>query len=416
MSGLGAAWAGATTLAAPALRAMLRRRVVRGKEIAERLPERQGIDGSPRPAERLIWVHGASVGESQSVLPMVEALLAAPDVTVLLTTGTVTSAAMLAPHLGPRLLHRFVPLDVPAWVGRFLGHWRPDAAAFVESELWPNLVAGCRARGVPMMLVNGRMSARSARGWGRAPGLARAMLGAFTAVHPQSEADGARLMTLGAREVLPAGNLKLATPALGADPVQVEALEVALGGRPVWLAASTHGGEEAIVAAAHARLAASHPGLVTIVAPRHPERGAALAQMLGACRRGAGEGPPPGGVWIADTLGELGLLYRVAPVVFVGRSLVAPGGGQNPLEPARLGCAVAVGPHTGNFEGPVAALRRAGGLEVVPDEAALAAWVGAMLADPPARLAMGDRAREAASGEAGLPGRLAEVLLGLAAR
>ncbi len=420
MPGLAAGvWSGAATLAAPLLRPMLRHRVRLGKELAARLPEREGIDATPRPPGRLVWMHAASVGECQSVLPVLASLVRTPDVSVLMTTGTVTSASLLRDRLpafgAGRVLHRFVPLDVPRWAARFLDHWRPDAAAFVESELWPNLLAACRARGVPMMLVNGRMSAKSLRGWRRAPGFAREVIGAFQRVHPQSEADGERLRALGAARLDPAGNLKLAAAPLPADPEELGRLRRLVGTRPVWLAASTHPGEEDAAAAAHRTLAATRPGLLTIIAPRHPERGPALAAALRAARRGAGEDPPAGGIWIADTLGELGLLYRLAPVAFVGRSL-AGRGGQNPLEPARLGCAVAMGPHTANFADAVRRLRDAGGLRTVTDAGSLAAWVGAMLDDPARRAAAGEAARRAAGGEEGLPGRVADAILSLLPR
>ncbi len=410
-------WHGGATLAAPGLRAMLQRRVSRGKEVAARLPEREGIDPTPRPAGRLIWLHAASVGESQSILPVLSALQSqAPDASVLLTTGTVTSAALLAdqlPRLGlGRVLHRFVPLDVPAWVARFLDHWRPDAAGFVESELWPNLLAGCQSRGIPTMLVNARMSARSLRGWQRAPGFARQVVGSFDRVQAQSETDAAHLRLLGARHVDAPGNLKLAAPPLRADPAELARLRALIGGRPVWLAASTHPGEEDVAGRVHRALAAAHPGLLTVVAPRHPERGAAVAAALNAPRRAAGQ-DPGADIWVADTLGELGLLYRLAPLAFVGRSLMGQGG-QNPLEPARLGCAVAVGPHTANFAEAVQMLETAGALTRVADAGELARWVDAMLRDPNRMRAAGAAACAAARGAAGLPERTAAALLSLA--
>lgn len=411
------AYAAATRIAAPGLRVMLRRRVAAGKEIAARLPERRGVDPTPRPDGDLLWLHAASVGEAVSVLPVLSAL--DPSVSVLFTTGTVSSARLLERRLpelglGDRVRHRFVPLDVPGWAARFLDHWRPDAACFVESEIWPNLLAACRARGVRLALVNARLSARSAAGWARAPGLARALLGGFDLVQAQSVADAARLRALGAREADAPGNLKFAAPALPADSDELARLRVVLDGRPVWLAASTHPGEEEIAARVHHALAPSHPGLVTIVAPRHPERGAAIAAGLGgAPRRAAGEGPPPGGIWIADTLGELGLLFRLGNLAFLGGSLSVPGGGHNVLEAARLGCAVAVGPRTGNFADAVAVLEAAGGLARVTDADALAAWVGAMLDDPARCAAAADAARRAASRTAELPARTAARLLAL---
>jgi 3-deoxy-D-manno-octulosonic-acid transferase len=413
-------WAAAATAGAPALRGWLKLRQRRGKEIAGRLHERRGVERTSRPPGRLLWLHAASVGETMSILPVLAALRArAPELTLLVTTGTVTSAELLARRMGPggRVLHRFVPLDVPAWAARFLDHWRPDGAVFVESELWPNLLAACRRRRIPLMLVNARLSARSHARWRRVPGFARHLLGAFAQIQAQSEADAARLRGLGAKRVTAPGNLKYAAEPLPADDDVLAALRQRLAGRPVWLAASTHPGEEALVFGVHRELSGAHPGLLTIVAPRHPERGGRLAEEAGelaVTRRAAGEGPPAGGgIWLADTLGEMGLWYRLARIVFVGRSLLPPGGGQNPLEPARLGCAIAVGPHTGNFLVPLQSLQDGGGLHRVADAAALARWVDAMLRDHPACAAMGRAAAALASRYADLPDRTAMALLHL---
>lgn len=408
---LGYAWHGAATLAAPALRRILRHRVARGKEWADRLPEREGIDLTPRPPGRLIWLHAASVGESVSILPVLPFLC---EVTVLLTTGTVTSAALLADRLpalrtGP-VLHRFVPLDVPGWAARFLDHWRPDAAAFVESELWPNTIAACRTRRIPLMLLNARMSARSARGWRRAPGFAREVLGAFDSVRAQSPDDAARLEALGARHVSAPGDLKLAAPPLPVEAAELARLLTLIAGRPLWLAASTHVGEEAIAADLHRRLAPMHPGLLTIIAPRHPARGPSIEPA--APHRSRGQ-DPSGAIWIADTMGELGLLYRLSRIAFIGRSLLPPGGGQNPWEAARLGCALAVGAYTGNFEPAVNTLHKAGALQIAADPDALGAWLQTMLSSPGDALTAGEAARVAAFGLSGLPSDTAQTLLAL---
>ena len=391
---------------------MLRRRVRRGKEMPDRLAERRGIDATPRPAGTLIWLHAASVGETVSALPVIEALRDA-KVTVLVTTGTVTSARLLGERC-PGVLHRFAPLDVPRWVARFLDHWRPDAAAFLESELWPNLLAASRRRGVKLMLLNARLSARSQAGWSRAPGFARRVFGGFDLVWAQSAADAARLHAVGARSVQSPGNLKFAAPALPVDEAALARLTQQTGDRPRWLAACTHPGEEAIAAAVHRRLAGAHAGLLTVVAPRHPDRGPAVAAALQAPRRGAGDAPPPGGIWVADGLGEMGLLYRLCPIVFMGKSLVPDGGGQNPLEPARFGCAVACGPAMANQADAAARLTAARGLATVTDADTLAAWVDASLRDPAARVASGQAAQAVASADADLPRRAAAALLALA--
>ena len=408
-------WSIAATLAIPALRLLLARRAARGREDPARAAERRGIDATPRPAGRLLWLHAASVGEAVSVLPVLSAL--PPDITVLFTTGTLNSARLLAQRLpelglGQRVLHRFTPLDVPAWAARFLDHWRPDAACFMESELWPNLLGACRARGIPTALLNARLSVRSAARWCNVPGFAAEILGGFNWVAAQSPADAQRLASLGARCVDAPGNLKTAAPDLPVDQAELARLRTVLGGRPAWLAASTHPGDEACAARVHQALREAHPGLITAIVPRHPERGPAIAAELGGVPRRAGGADPAPGIWLADTLGELGLFYRLFAIVFIGKSFGA-GGGQNPLEPARLGCAIAAGPAMQNFAQPAASLAEAGGLQTVADEAALTRWVDRMLRDAAARLAMGQAASIAASGEADLPSRMAARLVAL---
>jgi 3-deoxy-D-manno-octulosonic-acid transferase len=410
-------WTVATTLLAPALRANLHRRARAGREIAERLPERFGIDPTPRPSGLLLWVHAASVGETTSILPVLDALRHRAK--VLLTTGTATSQALLDQRipehgLSGHVLHRFAPLDVPSWVGRFLSHWQPDAGCFVESELWPNQLAACHSRGIKLMLLNARMSDRSFVRWRQAPGFASRVLNCFSLVQARGDQDAERLRALGATRVDSPGDLKFAAPPLPVDEVELDRLKGILGDRPVWLAASTHPGEETLVEHVHRTVAEIHPGLLTIIAPRHPDRGPALAAQLDAPRRAAGQDPPQGaGVWIADTMGELGLWYRLAPIAFVGRSLIKSGGGQNPLEPARLGCCIAVGPHTGNFTDHVTLLRDAGGLVDVADAAALVRFVSTMLDNPEQRRRLGEHAAESVRRYSDLPARSAEALLSL---
>lgn len=413
-----ALWAGLTRVSSPALRIMLRRRVARGKEIAARLPEREAIDATPRPAGRLIWVHAASLGETVSILPVLGILARQPG-TLLITTGTVTSQTLLAqrlPELGlaERVIHRFVPLDVPRWSARFLDHWRPDAAAFVESEIWPNILAAAARRRIPLMLVNARLSARSLSRWQLAPATARQVLGWFSMIHPQSAGDGARFASLAEGRILPPGNLKLAAPPLPADHQALSHLTSLIGG-PAWVAASLHRDEDALILGVHRRLSATHPGLLTVIVPRHPERGEAIAALAGgAPRRSLGQSPPrSGGIWIVDTVGELGLVYRLAPLAFVGGSLVRHGG-QNPAEPARLGVAVAVGPHTANFTDTVALLRAGGALTEVADEQALGDWLDARLRDPWGTTAMGEKGEKLLKGFTDLPAEIAGFLADLA--
>lgn len=416
------AWRFGATVLAPLLPLHLALRARRGKEIAARLGERRGLDAA-RPPGRLFWLHAASIGETMSMLPVLEAMAAEdPALEFLVTTGTVTSAEMLARRLPPglalRVRHRFLPLDVPAWVERFLDGWRPDAGAFVESELWPNLLLAARARGVRLALVNARMSPRSAARWARLPGLARPVLGVFELVLARSAEDAARLGGLGLQGAVCWGDLKAAAPALPADPERLAALRAAIGPRPVVLAASTHPGEDQIVIAAHQALAAEVPGLLSIIVPRHPERGAGIATLavtagLGVARRA--EGAAPGReveVYVADTLGELGLFYRLARVTLVGGSLV-PHGGQNPLEPARLDCPILIGPHAWNFEEAVGRLLAADGALRLDGPPALAPALRDVLSDVDRARRMSKAAASVAQGQADLPDRVAQALLAM---
>ena len=386
-------------LAPPVARLVLWRRRSQGKEHPERFPERLGHPRRPRPAGALIWVHAASVGEAQSVLPPIERLLARlPAAHVMVTSGTVTSAQLMEERLPVRAFHQFVPVDCPAWVQRFLDRFRPDLALWVESELWPTLLTETARRGVPAVLLNGRMSERSFRRWRRFPGAARRLIGTFDLVMAQSAADGDRFRRLGAARVETPGNLKMAAAPLPADPAALAALQQAIGGRPVWLAASTHPGEEEAVAETHRAVRRQFGDALLILVPRHPERGPAIAGDLrraghGVGLRSAGDVPDrETEIYTADTLGELGLFYRAATVAFVGGSL-APHGGQNPIEAAQLDCAVLHGPHFGNFADIADALRAAGASETVESADALAHAVCRLLADPAER---DDRAARAA--------------------
>ena len=411
------AWRAATTLVAPLLPLWLARRARRGKEDPARLRERRG-EGAERPSGPLLWLHGASVGESQSALPLIEALAGTrPALRFLVTTGTVTAARLLAERLPPalagRVQHRFTPLDVPAHVARFLDGWRPDAAVFIESEIWPNLILATAARGVPMALVNARVSARSARGWGRAPAVARRLFGAFRLVIAQTEMDAERLRALGAASAQAWGNLKFAARPLPAPADRLEALRQAIGPRPVLLAASTHPGEDAPIAQAHDGLARRLPGLLTIIAPRHPERGPAITRELAGHRvalRSTGALPDPGTqIYVADTLGELGLLYRVAGAALIGGSLI-PHGGQNPLEAARLGCPILLGPHMGNFTAIVDRMMEAGAALRVADAATLAETAARVLTDTDRARSMTTAAARIAADAGALPERMAAAI------
>ena len=398
----------ASTLGVPLIRLYLSLRMARGKEDSVRFGERLGRPGRPRPDGPLVWVHAASVGESMSMLPLIGRLLnSRPGLRVLMTTGTVTSARLMAERLPEGAFHQYVPVDRVAYVSRFLDHWRPDLVLWAESEFWPNLVSEPAARGIPAILINGRVSPRSFAGWRRFEGSIARLLSGFALCLGQSEADARRLVRLGAEGAKCRGNLKFAAPPLPADPGKLETLEKAVGVRPLWLAASTHPGEEETAGRVHGRLKPGHPGLLTVIVPRHLERGpgiaaALLASGLAVSLRSAGEAITPAtDIYVADTLGELGLFYRLAGVVFVGKSLV-PQGGQNPLEAARLDCALIHGPHMTNFEDIARGLGNGGAALVVDGEAALAAALERLLGDEGERKRMADAAQAIAAAEAGV--------------
>jgi 3-deoxy-D-manno-octulosonic-acid transferase len=380
--------------AAPVAPRLLARRLERGKEHPTRLAERRGEASQPRPAGPLIWVHGASVGEMLAAVPLIEKIRA-QKFAVLVTSGTVTSAALAEHRLPSGALHQFVPLDAPRYVGRFLDHWRPDLALFVESDLWPNLILEAGRRKVPMIVVNGRLSERSFGRWRRVPGVIAALLSRFDLCLTQSTADAQRYGELGAPRVTSTGNLKLDVPAPPVDEAMLRQLKLTIGVRPVIAAASTHDGEETAIIAAHRRLRAKHPGLLTVIAPRHPARGSAIAEIakvagLSVGLRSRGVQPKQDiDVYIADTLGELGLIYRLAPIVFMGGSLVGHGG-QNPIEAIRLGAAVVHGPHVWNFAEIYATLDRTNGATLVADEEALMTQLNAWLGNRLARTAVAD--------------------------
>ena len=349
-----ALYRGLSGLAAPAIHCWLVRRRGQGKEDATRFPERLGHASLARPSGRLAWAHAASVGESLAVLPLAEHLCE-KGLRVLITSGTVTSAQLLEKRLGESMMHQYVPVDRPAAVKRFLDHWRPDVAIWVESELWPNLVLATANRHIPMVMVNAHMSERSAKRWRHMPRLIAPLLSAFDACLAQSEEDANRLRTLGAATVKLAGNTKFDAPPLPSSDRALAGLRQETVGRPHWLMASSHPGDENAAAKAHIALANDFPRLLTLVAPRHPERSKAIVAMLRGrglqvAKRSTGDHiTPDTEIYVADTLGEMGLLYRASTIVFVAGSL-ANHGGHNPVEPALLGNALLAGPDMRNFD------------------------------------------------------------------
>ncbi len=392
-----------TTLAGPLVPVLLDRREARGKEDPARRGERLGQPSRPRPDGPLIWVHAASVGEAQAIQVLIHRLLQRdPAGSLLLTTGTVSSARLMAARLPTGAFHQYMPLDRVAYARRFLDHWRPDLVVWTESEIWPNLLGEVARRRIPAALVNARMSHASFDGWRRAPQLIGTLLETFQLVLPGNERDARRLSSLGVRRLGPVGNLKYSAAPLAADPASLTALRRAIDRRPVWLAASTHAGEEQACAEVHGELRGrGHGDLLTIIVPRHPGRGAEIAAALGrrglsVARRSTGAVPDPAtDIYLVDTLGELGLVLRLAPLAFIGGSLV-PHGGHNPIEAVQLGCAVLLGPYTENFAEISDQLLAHGGAVRVADALGLARSVAGLLEDGEARARLVQAAEQVA--------------------
>ncbi len=386
-----------TIIGTPLAGRLISYRLKRGKEHPARTAERRGVTDVARPEGPLVWVHAASVGEVMAIIPLVERVLA-QGFNVLLTSGTVTSARLAEQRLPPGVIHQFVPFDSPSFVAGFLNHWQPDLGLFTESDLWPNMIMMSSARGIPLILVNARLSERSFRRWRYAPATIAAVLRRFDLCLAQSSAYATRYRDLGAPRISTTGNLKLDVPEPPADEGSLQALKRAIGGRTTIAAASTHAGEETALIETHRRLRNSFPQLLTIIAPRHPERGPGIVEIahaaaLNAALRSQGRLPQPADdIYVVDTLGELGLVYRLAPIVFVGGSL-ASHGGQNPVEPIKLGAAILHGPHVWNFAEIYAALDNAHGAEQINDVGRLAVRVGALLRDASEREKVVEAAR-----------------------
>ena len=398
---------------------VLRRRAAAGKEDANRIAERRGIAGMPRPEGPLVWFHAASVGESLALLELTRRLGEdEPDLHILVTTGTVSSAEIMASRLPDHAMHQYVPLDAQLWVARFLDHWRPDLAVWTESELWPTLVTETDARGVPMILVNARMSRRSHDRWRFGlRGAVRDLLGRFRAAHVQDAVTAGYLIRLGlpAERMEVTGTLKEGAAALPYDESERAEFASRLGGRPVWLAASTHEGEDTAVIAAHGQTLRNNPRLLLILAPRHPQRADAIEAELQAgdwsyVRRSRDEPVDADTqVYLADTLGEMGLWYRIAPISFVGGSLVKVGG-HNPFEPAALGSAILHGPHVANFADIYQRLTDAQAARQVEGSDELAQAVNFLL-NPERAAMMANAAWEVSSAGANVTDRASELIL-----
>ena len=380
-------WGGA--MAYPAVGGYLALRASRGKEDRSRRKERYGRSKLARPDGPLVWIHAASVGETSAVIPLLE-YLSSLSISVVLTTGTVTSARLAADRLGENVIHQYVPLDLKPAISRFLNHWKPDLALIAESEIWPMTILELGARRIPQILVNGRLSDRSFASWSKRSFLADALFENLSLVIAQSELDAFRFRELGARPVVISGNLKVDTSPPPADEAEVSSLRAQVGKRKTWAAISTHDGEELIAAEVRAMLARRHSDLLTIIVTRHPDRASAIeadltARGLTVARRSRGDRiSEDTAIFLGDTIGEMGLYLRLTEIGFVGRSLTAEGG-QNPIEPAALGTAVLAGENVQNFREAYRSLISNGAAKLVKDKNALAGSVNYLLNNPQSR-------------------------------
>ena len=343
----------------------VKKRKMCGKEDVARFNERIGKPKIQRPKGKLFWLHGASVGESVSMLPLIHKILETyPDAHVMVTTGTVTSAAVMQKRLPERAFHQFIPIDNPIFTNRFLRYWQPDVILWFESEFWPAILSSIAKRNIPLILINGRISNKTFKRWQQFDFICKELLGCFTFCLGQSEEDAYRLRVLGAKDAICLGNIKYAGLPLPVDEKAKSDLQKRIGKRKLWLISSTHDDEEIRLAKAHKKLKEKFPDLLMIVAPRHPNRGVEIAEQLEkmdfnvALRSKNEKITAKTDVYIADTIGEMGLWYELAKIVFIGGSLV-PHGGQNFIEPSRVRDAVLVGPHMHNFSDAMTRARKA---------------------------------------------------------
>lgn len=370
------------------IRRYIEKRKKMGKEDVKRFNERVGRPTKPRPAGRLIWLHGASVGESISMLPLINRLLEIyPDAHVMVTTGTTTSAEVMAKRLPERAFHQYLPIDNPVFAARFIRHWQPTIALWFESEFWPGMLSTIKRRNIPLILINGRISNKSFKRWQQFDFVIKEILDCFTACLGQSEEDAYRLRALGAKDAMCLGNLKYAGLPIPVDEEKKKEIQDEIGERPVWLVSSTHSDEEAKIGRYLKELSAKHEGLLTIIAPRHPTRGVEIRDILQdkyqlkTALRSANEKIQPGTeVYIADTIGEMGIWYELCPIVFIGGSLI-PHGGQNFMEPSRCRDAVIVGPHMHNFTDAMNRAKRADGIIQVDETVDLIDMVDQLLSN-----------------------------------
>ncbi len=351
----------------------IKKRLANGKEDKQRFNERIGRPKLKRPEGKLVWLHGASVGESVSMLPLIHKILENyPDAHVMVTTGTVTSADVMNKRLPDRAFHQFIPIDNPIFTTRFVKYWHPDVALWFESEFWPGMLSSIKRKNIPLILINGRISNKSFKRWQQFDFISKELLSCFSLCLGQSEEDAYRLQVLGANPTMCLGNLKYAGLPLPVDEEKKQEMVKQIGKRTFWLASSTHDDEELRLSKIHKRLKEKFPDLLTIIVPRHPPRGKEIQESVEGLRlktalRSAGEKITPStDIYIADTIGEVGLWYDISKIVFIGGSLI-PHGGQNFIEPSRMRDTVIVGPHMHNFTDAMNRAKKADAIIQVTD-------------------------------------------------
>ncbi len=371
-----------------AIRRYIEKRKKIGKEDVKRFNERIGRPTKERPEGRLVWLHGASVGESISMLPLINRLLELyPDIHIMVTTGTTTSAEVMAKRLPERAFHQYLPIDNPMFTTRFVRYWQPTIALWFESEFWPAMLSSIKRRNIPLILINGRISNKSFKRWQQFEFIIKELLDCFTACLGQSEEDAYRLRILGAKDAMCLGNLKYAGLPIPVDQEKKAEILRQIGNRPLWLVSSTHNDEEFKIGRFLKELQQKHAGLLTLMAPRHPNRGAEIKDKLEkdyglkVALRSSGEPiTAETDAYVADTIGEMGIWYEIAPIVFIGGSLI-PHGGQNFMEPSRCRDAVIVGPHMHNFTDAMTRAKHADGIIQVNDVLELIDMVDQLLSN-----------------------------------
>lgn len=389
----------AVRAATPLIEAHLKKRVERGREDPARANERHGKPQMKRPQGPLAWFHAASVGESVALLTTLARLRRDyPHISIMVTTGTVTSAKTMAERLPEGAFHQYIPVDHPSWVAGFLDHWQPDAVIWTESDFWPSMLLEIKKRKIPAVLLNGCMSAESHRKWRWGKSLISEILSTFDLVLAQNPGHGSRLADRGARNVKVSANLKYSSAPLTCDEAKLAELQKALEGRPVIVWGSSHPGEEEIIARIQQSLKSQHPGLIVACAPRHPKRGPEIKENmekmgLKASLRSTGALPGAADdMYIADTMGEMGLIYRAGPLAIVGGSYCFRS--HNPIEPAQLGRVVFYGPEVAHIESLCDDFEACGGALRLKDEAALGEKIAAFLANPESFAPMAEAAEK----------------------